>query len=165
MKFQNMAIFVLYYGAHLQAHQNTTPQTISIKIDASTKSDLAQVNSLKQQAEHQSVQATTVTTPIQEPILRRYQPHELQAVNSMSSSVIKKTTALCAIGAMAAATNPWILPAYAAWRAGCYFLGDEPIIDSATEQEAQELAEKGKKRVSELVFFPKLYALFRPSGK
>lgn len=165
MKFSAVAIFAFFYILQLQADQHAAPQTISITIDASTASKLPQTNSLQQQAQHESCQKTYVEPHVETVVLRRYQPHELQAVNSMGSSVLKKSTALCAIGAMANAANPWILPAYLAWRAGCYFLADQPLIDSATEQEAQELAEKGKKRVSEIVLFPLLYNLTKPSGK
>jgi hypothetical protein len=153
------------YIVSLKADPNMPSQTIQITIDASTASDLEQRNKLKQQAEHASAQATLVTTTVNQPVLRRYQPDELQAVNSLTSSAIKKTTAICAIGAMAAAANPWLLPAYAVWRIGCALVADQPLIDSATPQEAQELADRGKKRVSEFVLFPALYNLTRPSGK
>lgn len=165
MKLPMIIGMAICYIVSLQADQNIPSQTIQITIDASTASDLEQRNTLKQQAEHASAQTTHVTTNVNQPALRRYQPDELQAVNSLTSSVVKKTTALCAIGAMAAAANPWILPCYAVWRIGCALVADQPLIDSATPQEAQELAERGKKRVSEFVLFPALYNLTRPSGK
>ena len=166
MKSQVFMIAVFCCALSMQAAQNSHPQTIQITIDASTASDLQQRNKLKQEEQLTSHQQTNVTTSLvhNEP-LRRYQPHELKAVNSLTSSVVKKTAAGYAIFLMAGATQPWILPAFACWRVACALATDDPWMDRATPEEAQELAQKGKKRVSEIVVFPLLYQLVRPSGK
>ncbi len=161
MKLQTITIFALYCTTHLYGQNHEQNRSISIIIDASTKSDLPQTNSLRQQTEQTSYQKNDMKV-LQDCLSKE---HELQAINSIQSSVLKKTTALCAIGAMAAASNPWIFPCYLAWRGGSYLFANQSIIDSATQEEAEKLAQQGKKRVSEFVFFPILYNVTRPSGQ
>jgi hypothetical protein len=165
MKLQFMATCAIFYVFSIQSGQSTSPQTIQITIDASTKSDLPQHNSLQQAAKHASQQEIDIATLIKNRIYEKKQTPELTPVNSISSAMIKKGVAGYAITAMASAANPWILPAFVAWRIACACVSDDPWMDRATEQEAQELAAKGKKRVDEPVIFPVIYYLTRSSGK
>ena len=165
-----LALQALFLLCSYNLQSNQHPRSIQITIDASNKSQLDQKNHVDQKEIQTSLQSASITNNInqEQDQRRRYRPDELRAVNSLTSSVVKKTAACGAIYWMAttgAALNPWILPAVIGWRLLYACVSDNPIMDTTTEQEAQELAEKGKKRVSEVVIFPACYYLTRPSGK
>ena len=158
----------IFYFFNIQAEQidftHCKPQQINITFNANTDAGLEQDNTINQKAEHTSKPDTNIHSSQQNP--DNGPSKNLEPTVSAENYIIRNTAKTYCVyliaGSAGLALSPLLFPIYCTNRFIIYpLLSDSPWFDHPTPEESAKLAEQGKKKVVEPIFFPLCYEIHK----
>lgn len=162
-KLHAIAILSTFYAFLIRTdqenpYQSSSSPTITVTINAPTSSDLGQNNNVEQNARHASQPTTQITTNINsensKPQHKDLKP-DVSAVTYMARNgaklavIVRVATWYPAFGAAYLINRAIIQP----------LLGNGDILETISEQEQEEYAKKGLRKVADIRFFPILHSM------
>lgn len=145
----------MFYMLYAQAEQEyQQPQNFTFNFP--TGSDLHQDNNTRQQADHKSDLQTYVNST------KNKTNKQLEPTVSTLNYTAKNGAKALLLVTGAKALPSWVTAAYLANRLIIFnYLIETPFVETATQEEAEELAAQGKYKVPEPIVFPIAHHVYK----